>query len=235
MALIVSIQPTKSQNIDSISFQEDSMLLDFKSQFAAEYFFTNEIESKQDSFFKILHPETSWLYSNIGEYEKSLVANDRDFESWGELTQEDINYFKQFKPQNAKNYILQRAKDEKIIAINEAHFQPNHRVFTASLLENLYSLGFRYLAIETLSNNSIVSENDKRSEVDLLNDRNYPTLESGYYLKEPQYGNLVRDALKIGFTLIGYEAGWHTNQVSREIEQAKNLAKVFEKIRMLKC
>lgn len=234
LALIVCIQQAKSQNIDSVSLREESMLIDYMSQTMAEYFFTNEIEHNQDSLFEILNTETSWLYSYIGEYEKSLVANDKDFESWGELTQEDINYFKQFKPQNAKNYILQRAKYEKIIAMNEAHFQPNHRVFTASLLENLYSLGFRYLAIETLSNNSTVSKNDMRSEVDFLNDRKYPTITSGYYLKEPQYGNLVRDALKIGFTLIGYEAKiGHTNQVNRqvnrEIEQAKNLAKIFEK------
>ena len=167
--------------------------------------------------------------SYIGKYTESLRAYDLErtdrLKYNKDLTEKQLNYFLSFKPINANEYIIQKAKTEQIIIINEAHHQPYNRVFTTSLLADLYEKGFRYFAVETIANNDkIIAE---------LNENKYPTLKSGYYLKEPLYGNLVREALKVGFTVVGYESRLlSTNNgdgTSREIEQAKNINKILEK------
>jgi hypothetical protein len=126
-----------------------------------------------------------------------------------------------YKPVNAKEYILNRAENEQIVILNEAHHNPLHRVFTASLLEELYRQGFRYFGAETL--NYVDST---------LNQRKYPILHSGYYTREPQYGNLVREALRLGFQVFAYEATTpeeFANGKSREIAQARNIEKILKK------
>lgn len=81
-----------------------------------------------------------------------------------------------------------------------------------ALLPHLWAKGFRYLAAETLS--SLDSS---------LNQRGYPTRESGFYSKEPVFGELLRTAQRIGFTLLPYEASGSRSQDEREHGQARNL------------
>lgn len=102
-----------------------------------------------------------------------------------------------------------------MLIINEAHHMPQHRVFTASLLEDLYASGYRYLGLEALADDSI-------------NIRKYPLLKSGFYTQEPAFGNMLKHALNLGFTLFGYEASEGKNGKEREIEQAQNIKKFME-------
>lgn len=121
---------------------------------------------------------------------------------------------------NAKEYILQEAKKNQVVIINEAHHNPMHRVFTKSLLQNLFDNGYKNLGLEALNNG-----------VDLdaaLKSRGYPIQITGYYIKDPQFGNLVRDALEIGYDLFAYENMEKGGGKPREIEQAKNIQKVIE-------
>jgi hypothetical protein len=54
-------------------------------------------------------------------------------------------------------------------------------------------------------------------------------LETGFYSKEPQFGNLVREALRIGFTLFPYETNVaEHNGKPREIDQATNIARYMK-------
>lgn len=125
--------------------------------------------------------------------------------------------FKEFNPHNAKEYILNRSKKEKIIIINEAHNNSRHRVFTTSLLKGLYKNGYRFLGIEALSDT-------------LINQRKFPVLESGsMYIHESQYSNLIKEALDIGFTLFNYEYKYVKGKTGkdREKEQAENIARVM--------
>ncbi len=59
--------------------------------------------------------------------------------------------------------------------------------------------------------------------------RKYPIQESGYYTKDPQFGDLVRTALEIGFYVFPYEQTNNSNGKPREIEQAKNIQKEIKK------
>jgi hypothetical protein len=98
-----------------------------------------------------------------------------------------------------------------LVMFNENHFKPEHRVLVRLLLKDLYEDGFRYLALEALS------EKDST-----LNSRGFPLTISGFYVAEPNMGSLIREALDIGFKIIGYEANDFKLE-NREIEQAKNI------------
>ena len=133
------------------------------------------------------------------------------------LSVNDSLYFEKFKPTNAKDYIINRSKKERVIIINEAHNNSRHRVFTTSLLKDLYKNGYRYLGVEAL-------------EDTLINKRKFPNLESGsLYLHESQYSNLIKEALDLGFTLFNYEYTYVKGKTGkdREIEQAENIAKMM--------
>lgn len=94
----------------------------------------------------------------------------------------------------AANIILRQAKSSEVVILNEAHLYPQHRVFAKSLLAGLYALGYKHLCMEDLQESATL-ENMKTPE------RN-----RGYYIQEPCMGDLVREALKLGFHLHAYDA-----------------------------
>ncbi len=159
--------------------------------------------------------------STVGEYQTVL-------ESWNRLMGEPPIKPKQDSLQQvlqsvelkeAKETILAAAADQQALMINEAHHVALHRVFTRSLLQDLYDLGYRYFAAETFSH----------GDIDRLNEEKFPLLKSGVYLCEPQYANLARTALEIGFELVAYEAPGSLNGSQRDSAQARNLAQIFER------
>tara|TARA_R110000868_G_scaffold27909_3_gene105220 strand:+ start:238 stop:1389 length:1152 start_codon:yes stop_codon:yes gene_type:complete len=156
-------------------------------------------------------------YSISGNYIKALQTWDMQGAKKITLSVNDSLYFDKFKPTNAKDYIINRSKKERVIIINEAHNNSRHRVFTTSLLKDLYKNGYRYLGVEAL-------------EDTLINKRKFPSLESGsLYLHESQYSNLIKEALDLGFTLFNYEYTYVKGKTGkdREIEQAANIAKMM--------
>jgi len=180
------------------------------------YQFSKDIETK------IEKDTLSWKYQlgatdySISEYfKKALETWDKKGSGIRKITKEDSLYFNSFKKKDAKKYILNRSKSEKIIIINEAHHNIRHRVFTTSLLQGLYDNDYRFFGLEALSDT-------------LINKREFPISESGYYTKEPQMANLLKEAIKIGFTLFQYEAKDGSNGKNREIGQAENIAKLIK-------
>jgi len=161
-------------------------------------------------------------FSFIGDYKNALLYGDMEREAYPTLSTEQIAYFQEFKkPMPARQYIQEKASEKRIIIINEGHHLPLNRIFTQSLLQGLYDKGFRYFGAETLD------YADKE-----LDQRDYPVLNSGFYTAEPQYGELIRTALSIGFIVFAYEAnddGTFRNGKEREICQAENIRKVLQK------
>jgi hypothetical protein len=91
---------------------------------------------------------------------------------------------------------------------------------TLSLLPRLRALGFDHFAVEGLD------PADTGLAV-----RGYPTEKSGYYTQEPLYGEIVREALRLGFLVHAYEpadAGRMTPQ-ERETAQAQALQAILAK------
>lgn len=165
-------------------------------------------------------------YSYIGEYQAAASVPHEVKLEWGfdSLRDVDREYFKQFTPKLAVESIIERAGKEQIVMVNEAHHKPAHRVFTRRLLKGLYAQGFRYFGLETLSNCAYLP---KEFCDDQLNERGYPYNSpiTGTYVTEPQMGNLIRDAIEVGFTIFAYEKFGK----DREQRQAHYIAKLLEK------
>jgi hypothetical protein len=110
--------------------------------------------------------------------------------------------------QPAASAILARTSTRQVVLFNEAHTQPKGRQLVAKLLPALYRQGFRYLALEALA-----AEDTAHLQ------RSLPTLALGYYVAEPHMTNLVREAQRLGFRLVAYDA----MSSNREHDQARNL------------
>lgn len=186
--------------------------------FSTNYKFSSEIDAWVEK------DTTQWKYqisaadyATKGDYKNALLQWDlamggRDM-NYSAAQIDSINSLYTKTP--AKDYILERAKNEQVIIINEAHHSSFHRFFTKSLLQELYDMGYKNLGMEGLINGA---EKDS-----LLNERMYPVQATGFYTSEPQFANLVREALKIGFHVFAYEQTSGVNNAEREIEQARNI------------
>lgn len=130
----------------------------------------------------------------------------------------DLNaLFKEYEAKDAIELITQQSNNFHFTSINEAHHSGLNRSFLKSLLLPLWNNGYRYLAMESLSKKD-----------SLINKRGYPLTISGYYFPEANLGNLAREAIEIGFTLIAYDEFFHTadnslNNSLREKAQAENI------------
>jgi hypothetical protein len=202
----------------AITFVSTSCTKQLKPENA--YLLSSEIVDSLEKF-KGIEPqqEAGLRYSYIGHYPKSLELFSNIFGKTQAITKNDSLYFSNFKPSDAKNYIVDQAQSNQILIINEAHHQPLHRIFATNLLKDLYISGYRYLAMEALSEKDFS-----------LNSRKYPIQDSRqFYVNEPQMGNLIREALRLGFTLVPYDFYENDNFETRDANQAKNIKKVFDK------
>lgn len=198
-----------------------SFSINLKAQAKKEiYKFSEDIENYMDKDtvpWRFQYGAT--YYSISGNYKKALQTWDKTMSTVPSITAQDSSYFKSFKPQDAKEYILNRSKNEKLIIINEAHNNSRHRVFTTSILKGLYKNGYRFLGMEMLLDT-------------IINTRKFPILDSGtMYIHESQSANLIKEALDIGFTLFRYEYEYVKGKTmkDREREEAENIAKVMSK------
>ncbi len=108
--------------------------------------------------------------------------------------------------------------NRQVVMVNENHSLPEHRVFTASLLPELFNQGFRYLALEDLL--------DRDSTI---NDRIHAYKTDGLYVNEIMYAELERYAREIGFTLVPYDNNDAWDISERDSLGLIELKKIFEK------
>lgn len=125
----------------------------------------------------------------------------------------------EWKSADAVDAITKLATDRRIVMINEAHHNAQTRALTLALLPRLRALGFTHFAAEALGDD----------DPGLIR-RGYPVKASGTeYLQEPLYGEIVREAIRLGFILVPYDSSVLDPQ-TRDAAQAENLyQKVFAK------
>lgn len=101
-----------------------------------------------------------------------------------------------WQPTKAVDEIVKLASGRRIVMINEAHHDAHTRELTLELLPKLRAEGFNYFAAEALVN----------TDPDLMK-RGYPISSSGsQYLHESLYGDIIRQAIKLGFQVVSYES-----------------------------
>ena len=97
---------------------------------------------------------------------------------------------------DAVTEIAKLTTDRRIVLINEAHHDAHTRELTLALLPKLRAEGFTYFAAEALAN----------GDTELMK-RGYPIASSGSeYLHEPIYGQIIREAIRLGFKVVAYES-----------------------------
>ena len=190
--------PSAVAKEDGFSYRSLLKLLDMDSIY---------IGSKFESGY---HDWLSILYSRMGRYKEAR----REAEACGTQFIDNMRFKHNYK--DAKAIPLSEMMDSiiennRVIMMNEMHFNPHSRAFVISWLEKCYQNGYRYLAAETL-----------RASDSLLNQRRTVLKgETGWYSDEPVFGDLFRTALNLGYTLVPYEGSGFG--VDREVNQAKNL------------
>lgn len=113
---------------------------------------------------------------------------------------------------DALDTIVDLAAHRRVVMINEAHHDAHTRLLTLELLPRLRAIGYTHLAIEALV------EGDAA-----LRERGYPADGSGTeYLREPVYGEIVREALRLGYVLVPYDPTTEDPD-DRESRQARTL------------
>lgn len=175
-------------------------------------------DANHDRAFQLIFGQyLSWYQTYIGDYNAA-----RSTFSIAQRPQSDdgpspLNGG--YEPRPAADVILEMAKDRKAVFFNEAHSAPITRALTIQLLAGLRAEGFDYFAAETLY------ATDKE-----LNKRGYPTADTGFYTNEPLYGEMVRTALRLGYTVVAYDAENAGVGDPRERAGAENLYnQVFKK------
>ncbi len=163
----------------------------------------------------------SYVLNDIGNYQGALQLNDVPL-AWGLDSIEVKEELEIIKPED---YFSSITDDVSIVIVSEAHQKPQHRIFTRRILRSLYDNGFRYFGLEALTSNF-----DHPSFVldSLLLDRKYP-LDSpltGRYAMEPMMGQLIREALDIGFVVFGYDK--FGGDTERDLAQAMNIKKMMD-------
>jgi len=203
------------------SCKEEKRVIE-KVDFKTDYKFSSEIEDK------IAKDTVPWKYqfsaadyATKGDYKNALLQWDLAMgtreKSYTRTQIDSIN--QKYSKVKATDYIIEQSKKSQVVIINEAHHNSFHRVFTKSLLQKLFDNGYKNLGLEALGNGEYLDST--------LNSRKYPILKTGHYIKDPQFGNLVREALEIGYELFAYENMGKGSGKPREIEQAKNIEKVI--------
>ncbi|MBB4615809.1 hypothetical protein [Novosphingobium taihuense] len=127
---------------------------------------------------------------------------------------------------DALTKITELAAKTRVVVINEAHFAPHHRMFSRLLVRRLSAAGFSFLGAEAFNAEPEQFARSFRGGA--------PTHQTGYYVRDPVFGNLVREALMMGYKLVPYElthvemdsaAKTNNFQQARERGQAERLYK----------
>ena len=185
----------KNRRVDFV-VEADPELEDSREMMAPEfiYKFSNQIPPNKKS-----------RHSFIGRYVNKWHCDGRS-----DLKPKtvELNQLKNSRPVSAKKHIKEVSKKNKALFFNEYPDHPQNRAFVSTLLDDLFDNGFTYLCIEDL----VVSDKE-------LNNRAYPVINSGYFIKDPVYGDLIRQAIKKGFEIISYEP------TKAQIEKATSIVK----------
>ena len=162
------------------------------------------------------------LESFAGNNAQALVYWDRNYRRRSddaEVADPAQGVVREIKAESAVAYVAERSSDQQIIMINERHHVSSDRLLTLSLLDPLYRQGFRYFAVEAVWPG------------DDINQRGYPTKNTGYYVRDVVLAEMLRHAIALGYEIVAYEIeDWQkdtpdsrSKQARRDYWQARNL------------
>ena len=132
---------------------------------------------------------------NIGKDERSWNCANLNFPTT-EITpayKKLVSSFSQYKPQTARNFILEKTKEAQVVHLQTSSVFPAQQQFILELLDDLYEQGFRYIGLEDIK------------KIAQLSELGYPTYANGQVFQQPIYGELIRQAQRLGFNIFSLQ------------------------------
>lgn len=124
--------------------------------------------------------------------------------------------------------IVRRARNTRIVILDENHLDPRGRAFGLEVARALRPLGYTVLAVEALKR--VPDDDDARQKTAQLIADGYPRQSSGYYLDDPVFADFIRQSIALGYRPVTYEkirADYSKDakvaQEQREQDQADNI------------
>ena len=143
---------------------------------------------------------SGFKYNFIGKYQKLWnCSNDQ-------VAKGKHNPLKDFQAKDAKSYLREKAKENQFTFLNDSPMYPQTRIFAKSILKDYWDAGYRYLGVEAFTN---LTEDYSRYS--------FPSINAGTLSDEPMFGEMLREALNLGFKLFSFQAS------ETEIAKAKNI------------
>jgi hypothetical protein len=148
--------------------------------------------------------------------------------TYSHVTPADIAALKVAETRPAIAEIVARAKQTRVVILDEDHLSPRDRAFGLEVARALRPLGYSVLAAEALTR-------DKDDGVSLgkmiqLSKDGYVRQSSGYYLNDPVFADFFRQSMRMGYRPVSYESAGFTDEKTdearsdrREQEQAENI------------
>ena len=141
-----------------------------------------------------------YQYNFIGKYKDIFKCQLRD------KTNKPSSILKEHKSISAIQHIDEVIKDQRLVFINDSPLHPQTRILTKELLQVFSDKGFTHLAIEAFTNGN--------ERIDRIG---HPTINMGIYTDEPLFGDLIREAIRLDFTIVSF------NPSSAELDRAKKI------------
>ena len=205
-------------NIDTTTnFEANAVLCNIYGDYKTAIVFTAKNQTHVNSSVNLSDNEVSQLKAHLNAISlDSVSTNGTKANALNVLNLlSPVNLdavFETVSKEDARSTIVNSSKDFHFLLINEAHYSSQNRSFTHTLLKPLWENGYRYLALEALG----------YEDPDLA-ERGSPVKKSGYYLKDPVFSSLIREALRIGYVLIPYETKNNLAGTARDRDQAFNI------------
>ncbi len=124
--------------------------------------------------------------------------------------------------------IVRRARNTRIVILDENHLDPRGRAFGLEVARALRPLGYTVLAVEALKR--VADDDDARQKMAKLIADGYPRQSSGYYLDDPVFADFIRQSVALGYRPVTYEQirtdyskDAKVAQEQREQDQADNI------------
>ena len=112
--------------------------------------------------------------------------------------------------------IVAGARETRVVIVNESHGRSLTRVLTEDVAEALRPLGYTHFAAETFTNEPDQTRVETASGEPFLRDVH------GYYLKESQFGRLLRTVKALGYELVPYEDTTPFDEMPTEVADQIN-------------
>lgn len=144
------------------------------------------------------------------------------------VPQEQIAELEASRGEPAIREIVRRARNTRIVILDENHLDPRGREFGLEVARALRPLGYTVLAAEALKR--VDDDDEARRKMAQLMADGYPRQSSGSYLDDPVFADFIRQSLALGYRPVTYEKirtdyskDAKVAQEQREQDQADNI------------